>query len=88
MFHFTGSFGSAIKLTANYFRLTHDPNWNLFQYRVDFAPEEDNTGKKKGLLRTATKDLLAGYLFDGTVLYTPNRLNPDPLELFVQNDGM
>lgn len=62
------------------------PDWNVFQYRVDFAPEEDRTFQRKRLVREATKDILAGYLFDGTVLYTPNRLHPDPLELFAENN--
>lgn len=61
-------------------------DWTLYQYRVDFAPEEDRTGAKRKMLRDATASILGGYLFDGTVLFTPNRLNPDPMELFVENE--
>lgn len=42
---------------------------------------------KKRLLYQATKELLAGYVFDGTVIYMPNRIQPDPLELFVENEN-
>lgn len=79
-----GISGSPIKLTANYFALTSVIDWNLFQYRVDFAPDEERTTIKRKLFGTAVKDLLAGYIFDGTVLLTTQRLHPDPMELFVQ----
>ncbi|KAJ8967856.1 hypothetical protein NQ317_018350 [Molorchus minor] len=59
--------------------------WGLYQYRVDFSPEIDNTGQRKGLMRTAMQNVLTGYLFDGSVMYTPQRVNPDPLEVFLFN---
>ncbi|KAJ8670821.1 hypothetical protein QAD02_002080, partial [Eretmocerus hayati] len=74
-----GKDGAVVKLSANYFRLKNKPEWCLFQYRVDIAPEEERTIVKKALLRTH-KDDLGAYLFDGTVLYTIARL-PQPLEL-------
>lgn len=61
--------------------------WGLNQYRVDFNPEIDHTGQKKGLLRTAMRDVLRGYLFDGTALYTPARIQPDPYEAVVQSES-
>lgn len=73
-------------MTANYFPIQSVTDWTLYQYRVDFSPDEDRTATKKRLLRQATANVLGGYLFDGTVLFTPNRLNPDPMELFVEND--
>lgn len=81
-----GAFGTRIPVSANYFEVQGTPQWTLYQYRVDFSPEEDNTGTKKRLLRTAVSSILAGYLFDGTVLYTPNRISVDPLELFVEHN--
>lgn len=48
-------------------------DWCLYQYRVDFAPNEDRTVVRKGLLRLH-KAALGAYIFDGTVLYTSNRL--------------
>lgn len=86
-FDFLGTVGTRITLQANYFEVMRTPNWSLFQYRVDFAPEEDRIGQKKFLLGRAVREILPGYLFDGTVLYTSNRLQPDPVELFVENDN-
>ncbi|KAJ1526745.1 hypothetical protein ONE63_008324 [Megalurothrips usitatus] len=68
-----GSTGEPIGLLANYFRIQTVPDWALHQYRVDIAPEEDRTGERKFLLR-AHRDKLGGHLFDGTVLYTTNRI--------------
>lgn len=80
-----GSTGQQIQLSANYFALIQAGKWNLNQYRVDFNPEIDHTGQKKALLRTGLQNVqIMGYLFDGTVLYTTTRIQPDPLEVFVQ----
>lgn len=76
-----GNTGTPLDLTANYFTVETTPNWSLYQYHVDFSPEEDNTGVRKGLLRIHAKTL-GGYIFDGSVLYTVQRLNPEPLELY------
>jgi aubergine-like protein len=82
-----GTSGAAINLLANYLPLLHKGKWCLYQYRVDFNPDTDITSERKKLLRIATKELLrGGYLFDGTALYTPQRINPDSVDLFVQND--
>lgn len=48
-------------------------DWCLYKYRVDFAPEEDRTVVRKGMLRLH-KATLGAYIFDGTVLYTSHRL--------------
>ncbi|KAK3930405.1 Piwi-like protein Siwi [Frankliniella fusca] len=61
------------KFMANYFRIQTVPGWVLHQYRVDIAPDEDRTSTRRFLLR-AHRQLLRGYLFDGTVLYTAERL--------------
>ncbi|XP_018561760.1 piwi-like protein Siwi [Anoplophora glabripennis] len=80
-----GSSGQQIQLSANYFALIQAGKWSLNQYRVDFNPEIDHTGQKKALLRTGLQNVqILGYLFDGTVLYTTTRIQPDPLEVFVQ----
>ncbi|KAK5647282.1 hypothetical protein RI129_002174 [Pyrocoelia pectoralis] len=81
-----GVHGNPVRLNANYFKLMQKPDWSLYQYRVDFSPEEDRTNVKKGQFRRATQEVLNGYIFDGTVLYTSARLNPDPLELFVKDE--
>lgn len=54
---------------------------------MDFNPEEDRNSERSYLVREACKNKLAGYLFDGTVLYMVNRINPDPMELFVKGRG-
>ncbi|KAK2583778.1 hypothetical protein KPH14_009684 [Odynerus spinipes] len=74
-----GTTGQQVRLQANYFKLPSTTNWTLYQYRVDFAPEEDRTLVRKGLLRLH-KEKLGAYIFDGTVLYTSHRL-PDQLQL-------
>ncbi|XP_063893516.1 piwi-like protein Siwi isoform X1 [Helicoverpa armigera] len=76
-----GTSGTVIDLKANYFTVNTTPQWRLYQYHVDFSPEEDNTAVRKGLLRVHA-NTLGGYLFDGAVLYTVKRLHPDPLELY------
>ncbi|KAF5274802.1 hypothetical protein FQR65_LT00385 [Abscondita terminalis] len=81
-----GSFGNVIRLSSNYFKLLQKPDWTLYQYRVDFSPEEDRNNVKRGQFRRATRDFLAGYIFDGTVMYSSTRLNPDVMELFVQDE--
>ncbi|XP_047364611.1 piwi-like protein Siwi [Vespa velutina] len=74
-----GIFGTPVILRANYFKLPSTTNWTLFQYRVDFAPEEDHTLIRKALLRNH-KEKLGAYIFDGTVLYTSHRL-PEKMDL-------
>lgn len=70
-----GSSGSKITLKANYFKLLKATDWAIHQYRVDFAPEEDRTVVRKGLLKLHQKTI-GPYIFDGTVMYTSRRL-PD-----------
>ncbi|XP_044264767.1 piwi-like protein Siwi isoform X2 [Tribolium madens] len=83
-----GNIGTPINLLANYLPLIKQGKWCLYQYRVDMAPDVDNTSKRKGLVRTATRELLkGGYLFDGTVLYTTQRINNDSIDLFVDDNG-
>ncbi|KAG7210785.1 hypothetical protein KM043_012278 [Ampulex compressa] len=80
-----GMAGSGVLLQSNYFKLLSMPDWCLYQYRVDFAPEEDRTAVRKGLLRLH-KETLGAYIFDGTVLYTSNRLK-EKLELVSKRES-
>ncbi|XP_076679730.1 aubergine isoform X3 [Andrena cerasifolii] len=75
-----GTTGNPVTLQANYFKLPATTDWCLYQYRVDFAPEEDRTVVRKGLLRLH-KEKVGAYVFDGTVLYTSKRI-PDEIELW------
>jgi hypothetical protein len=43
---------------------------------VDFTPEEDSNVEKKRMVREF-KEMLGGYLFDGTLLYTPHKYHKD-----------
>lgn len=86
IFPILGSFGAKINLKSNYFVVESAPPWTLYQYRVDFTPEEDRTHVKKRLFREAVRSILSGYLFDGTLAFTSNRITPDPLELFVEHN--
>ena len=38
-----GKLGDKIMLTANYFPFVAKTDWCLYQYRVDFSPEEDRS---------------------------------------------
>jgi hypothetical protein len=67
--HVTGTTGQRITLNANYFRLPTVTNWQLFQYRVSFVPNEDSKAAKYKMVLDH-KEKLGGYLFDGTMLYT------------------
>ncbi|XP_033215662.1 piwi-like protein Siwi [Belonocnema kinseyi] len=74
-----GTYGTKIELQSNYFQMI-TKNWCLYQYRVDFSPEEDRTFVRKGLLRIH-HETIGAYIFDGTVLFTSSRL-PEGMELF------
>jgi len=65
-------------LLSNYFKLHGKPDWGLHQYRVDFAPEEDQTFIRKMLVRDV-KEQLPKYMFDGTVMFTCEKLPTQPL---------
>lgn len=71
-----GTSGQVITLKTNYFRISKKPDWAIYQYRVDFAPDVEITVIRKALLRPH-KDLFVGYLFDGTMLFTTTKLETE-----------
>jgi len=77
-----GTSGQPIKLLANYFPIITYTNWCLYQYRVDYNPEEDRISTKRGLL-AQHRELLGGYLFDGTMLFSGTRFDP-PVSFFIK----
>lgn len=77
---FLGTTGTSVMLQANYFKLLATTDWCLYQYRVDFAPDEDRTAVRKGLLKLH-REALGAYVFDGTVMYSSRRL-PDKMEIW------
>ncbi|XP_066143660.1 piwi-like protein Siwi [Euwallacea fornicatus] len=82
-----GTDGVSIQLRANYFQLLSAQQWGLNQYRVDFNREIDDTKTRKRLVAIGIKQFkITGYLFDGTALFTPNRIHPDPCEFVVLDE--
>merc|ERR1719435_42579 len=71
-----GTLGDEMACASNYFALIAKPNWRLLQYRVDMSPDIDNTRVRKALLYNH-KSSLPKFMFDGTVMFTTSRLNPD-----------
>ena len=79
---FSGSTGTKVELKANYFELLNVPGWALYQYRVDFSPEEDQTHMKKKLIREHQEVFGPHpYIFDGTTLLTVVRLQTEVSEI-------
>ncbi|KAJ9581672.1 hypothetical protein L9F63_023148 [Diploptera punctata] len=77
-----GTTGQPIRLLSNYFKLPTVTNWCLYQYRIDFEPEEDRNAVKSQMLREHKDKLVGGYIFDGTVLFTPYIYEKEKLEFF------
>ncbi|XP_050063196.1 piwi-like protein Siwi [Aphis gossypii] len=75
-----GSIGKPIELIANYFPITTYTDWSLYQYRVDFNPEQERINIKRGLL-SAHKEFLGAYIFDGTMLFSRKNFQRDTVEL-------
>jgi len=71
-----GTLGDEMACASNYFALIAKPNWRLLQYRVDMSPDIDNTRVRKALLYNH-KSTLPKFMFDGTIMFTTSRLNPD-----------
>ncbi|XP_076817486.1 piwi-like protein 1 isoform X1 [Clavelina lepadiformis] len=77
-----GSGGKPVDLITNFFPLGCSRNWVLYQYRVDFNPEVDHKGARKGMLRDHTELLGPVYMFDGTMLFTTRKLPQKETEVF------
>ena len=75
-----GDGGMAIEVATNCFKILLKPNWKLNQYRVDFTPAEDDTRIRKDLVK-AHKPTLGRFLFDGTMLVTPQKYPKNPFDL-------
>jgi aubergine len=74
----SGTTGHPIQLMANYFKLCKVTDCILYQYHVDFQPEEDRPHARKAMLKK--QSLKGGYLFDGMILYSAVRY-PQPMVL-------
>lgn len=72
----TGSLGKEINLQTNYFRLLTTPQWKIHQYHVSFSPEIELRRLKSGIL-SEHRELLGGYLYDGSKLFTTTKLKEE-----------
>ncbi|XP_037960423.1 protein aubergine-like isoform X2 [Teleopsis dalmanni] len=68
-----GETGRHVTLDTNYFKILKKPEWNIYQYRVDFVPEIDMSFVRRTLI-AQQKAKFGGYIFDGTMLFTTNDL--------------
>ncbi|ALC39290.1 aub, partial [Drosophila busckii] len=77
-----GKVGTKVTVQTNYFKVLKRPNWTIYQYRVDFEPDVDNTRLRRGLL-SEHQNKLGGYLFDGTVLFCTVQFKENPNSPYV-----
>ncbi|XP_073321445.1 piwi-like protein 1 [Pagrus major] len=71
----TGSTGSPIPLTANFFRILSRPQWVLYQYHVDYNPPMESRRLRSALLFQHEEALGSARSFDGALLFLPHRLH-------------
>lgn len=71
--------GEPVELLTNYFQLIRKPNWMIYRYRVDFKPEV-HLDKLRNFLIATQKEMLGGYLFDGTQIFITRKLEQDVVE--------
>ncbi|KAG9353937.1 hypothetical protein JZ751_012061 [Albula glossodonta] len=78
----SGVSGSPIELRANYFRILSRPQWILFQYHVDFNPPMESRRLRSALLFQHSEILGSARIFDGAILFLPQRLHNTETTLF------
>uniref|UniRef100_A0AAQ6IRX5 Piwi-like protein 1 n=1 Tax=Anabas testudineus TaxID=64144 RepID=A0AAQ6IRX5_ANATE len=71
----SGTTGSAIQLSANFFRILSRPQWVLYQYHVDFNPPMESRRLRSALLFQHEEALGSARSFDGALLFLPHRLH-------------
>eukprot|EP00064_Thunnus_orientalis_P007810 superscaffoldBa00000888_g7832 len=71
----SGTTGSAIQLSANFFRILSRPQWVLYQYHVDFKPPMESRRLRSALLFQHEEALGSARSFDGALLFLPHRLH-------------
>ncbi|XP_057688756.1 piwi-like protein 1 [Corythoichthys intestinalis] len=77
----SGTSGSTIQLSANFFRILSRPNWVLYQYHVDFKPPMESRRLRSALLYQH-EVLGAVHCFDGNILFLPILLANKVTELY------
>ncbi|KAM3867907.1 piwi-like protein 1 [Diretmus argenteus] len=71
----SGASGSAIQLSANYFRIISRPEWVLYQYHVDYKPPMESRRLRSALLFHHDEALGSARSFDGAILFLPHKLH-------------
>lgn len=80
-----GITGQKITCEVNYFRLAKTPEWHIYHYRVDFNPEVLD-GRTRRRLISLQREMLGGYLFDGTQLFITHLLDSETVTRVVPCD--
>ena len=70
-----GQTGNPVNLYANYFKVESSPDWQMYQYHVDFNPPIDSRKMRKGMLYDHAQKLFKAHLFDGMMLFTNSKLD-------------
>lgn len=70
----TGTSGTGVIMSGNYFRLKMNPDFMFTRYRVDFQPVTEDERLRKSLIGRC-KTHLGGYLYDGgSMIFLSRRL--------------
>ncbi|XP_063984569.1 piwi-like protein 1 [Diachasmimorpha longicaudata] len=69
-----GSSGEPVNIMSNYLGLTNNPDKGIFRYETRFDPETDSPRVRNALLNQHLQLLGKCKIFDGVLLYVPNRL--------------
>lgn len=80
-----GITGQKITCEVNYFRMAKTPEWNIYHYRVDFNPEVFDDRVRRRLI-SLQREMLGGYLFDGTQVFITQLLDADIVTRVVEVD--
>jgi aubergine len=64
-------------LYTNYFELISRPNWVLYQYHVDFEPEQGSKKLKYGLLKQHDDLFGQNKAFDGQTIFSLVKLDQE-----------
>ncbi|GAB0096382.1 PIWI [Sergentomyia squamirostris] len=81
-----GQTGQMITVVTNYFKLLKKPEWNIYKYRVDIAPEIELLQARKAVMRRQIPNL-GSFQFDGSMIFSPYKYAIDPMIIVEKNDA-
>ena len=75
----SGTQGAGVNLVTNFFRMSLNMDWTLYQYRVDFTPQIDAKRVRKDIVKAHLNalGLTDSTTFDGFMLFTIMRFQLD-----------